>query len=54
MTTEHLVPLFEALSRIVMIIAIAFMFWWIIGRQGNCPNCGENLDLHQSSTRVAP
>lgn len=52
MTTEFFTLAFEAMSRVLLALAVAFIGWIILGQKPTCPACGNPIDREQTYTRA--
>ena len=52
MTTELAALAFEAMSRVLLALAVAFIAWIVLGQKPNCPSCGNPIDKPQTYTRA--
>jgi hypothetical protein len=48
MTTEFFTLAFEAMSRVLLALAVAFIGWIALGQKPNCPACGNPIDRPQT------
>jgi hypothetical protein len=52
MTTELAALAFEAMSRVLLALAVAFIGWIVLGQKPNCPTCGSPIDKPVTHTRA--
>jgi len=43
--SSQIITLIEAVSRFVLALSLAFIFWVVLGQVHTCPYCGTRLDI---------